>query len=331
MALRISSIARTSFWVFGAFIAIICVASPRVVQAVTYVEFDTVLGVFYVEMFDEPGQAPLTVANFLDYASTGAYDRSIIHRSERSVSFDIDGDLVYRPFVIQGGEVAIDDEGDLFSIPSKPPVMNEPGISNLRGTIALARVGGMVNSGTNNWFINLSDNTFLDTVDEGFTVFGEVLGNGMEIVDAISEVPTLPLNNSNGQPIFTTVPFVGDLSNGVTEEDFVVIHRIAEVELRAGDYNRDGVVDLGDYTVWRDTLGSTTLLAADGNYSGTVDGPDFAVWRNDFGLRATPKTTGSLQSSSVPEPGGMPTLLGLSILFSVIRSTKCRNRWVQGA
>jgi hypothetical protein len=189
----------------------------------------------------------------------------------------------------------------------------------------------MVNSGTNNWFINLSDNTFLDTVDEGFTVFGEVLGNGMEIVDAISEVPTLPLNNSNGQPIFTTVPFVGDLSNGVTEEDFVVIHRIAEVELRAGDYNRDGVVDLGDYTVWRDTLGSTTLLAADGNNSGTVDGPDFAVWRNDFGLRATPKTTGSLQSSSVPEPGGMPTLLGLSILFSVIRSTKCRNRWVQGA
>lgn len=318
MKIGLNSLARTCCLASKA-VLLLGMAYPERVDAATYVAFDTVLGVFYAEMFDEPGQAPLTVDNFLDYSNSGAYDRSIIHRSDRSVSFNSAGDLVYRPFVIQGGEVAIDDEGDLFSIPSNDPVMNEPGISNLRGTIALARVGGMVNSGTNNWFINLSDNTFLDSVDEGFTVFGEVLGDGMEIVDAISELPTLPLNNSFGDPIFTTVPFRGDLNSGVTEDNFVVINQVIEVDLRPGDYNRDGKVNIADYTIWRDSLGSTTNLAADGNANNVVDTADFAVWKDHFGLTPTPVFNSQLLSAKIPEPSALTTLAVVIALGSFCR------------
>ncbi|MEN1678160.1 MAG: hypothetical protein AAGJ46_01095 [Planctomycetota bacterium] len=50
-----------------------------------------------------------------------------------------------------------------------------------------------------------------------------------------------------------------------------------------GDYNSNGFVDAPDYTVWRDSLGSTTELAADGNGNGIVDEADYALWRDTFG------------------------------------------------
>jgi len=54
-----------------------------------------------------------------------------------------------------------------------------------------------------------------------------------------------------------------------------------------GDYDSSGTVDLADYTLWRDTIGSTTNLSADGDHSGTVDGEDFAIWKNNLGNSAT--------------------------------------------
>ncbi|TWT37098.1 Rhamnogalacturonan endolyase YesW precursor [Posidoniimonas corsicana] len=54
-----------------------------------------------------------------------------------------------------------------------------------------------------------------------------------------------------------------------------------------GDYNHDGAVDAADYTVWRDTLGSTDDLSADGDHSGVVDQPDLALWRRNYGATAT--------------------------------------------
>ena len=55
-----------------------------------------------------------------------------------------------------------------------------------------------------------------------------------------------------------------------------------------GDYNRDGTVNGGDYTVWRNSLGSTLLLAADGNGDNLVDQDDYAVWRDHWGLAWLP-------------------------------------------
>ncbi|MEN1680246.1 MAG: sulfatase-like hydrolase/transferase [Planctomycetota bacterium] len=67
-----------------------------------------------------------------------------------------------------------------------------------------------------------------------------------------------------------------------------------------GDYNHDGTVDAADFTVWRDTLGSTELLSADGNRDGRVDLGDYLLWRSQLGETASPLHA----STGVPEPSG---------------------------
>lgn len=79
-----------------------------------------------------------------------------------------------------------------------------------------------------------------------------------------------------------------------------------------GDYNGDGLVDASDYSVWRDSLGSTTSLAADGDGSGTVDAADFDIWKNHFG-ESLGGGSGSL--SAVPEPAAMTlALMGMLVV-----------------
>jgi cyclophilin family peptidyl-prolyl cis-trans isomerase len=140
-----------------------------------YVELQTSLGTIEIELW--PDVAPCTVNNFLAYVESGRYDGTFIHRS-------VDD------FVIQGGGYAYDGGTDFFaSIVRDPAVVNEPGESNLRATIAMARLGGQVHSATSEFFINLIDNTRLDTVDEGFTVFGVVSDAGMSVADDIVMLP----------------------------------------------------------------------------------------------------------------------------------------------
>ena len=81
-----------------------------------------------------------------------------------------------------------------------------------------------------------------------------------------------------------------------------------------GDYNGDGLVDAADYTLWRDTLGSTTDLAADGDGNGVVDLADFQLWRDNFGAVAA-----SSSSAAVPEPAAF----GLALLAAL---AGCRRR-----
>jgi hypothetical protein len=69
-----------------------------------------------------------------------------------------------------------------------------------------------------------------------------------------------------------------------------------------GDYNGNGVVDAADYTVWRDTEGSTTTLDADGSGNGTVGPEDYTLWKNNFGSTAG---AGSLVAATVPEPAAL--------------------------
>lgn len=187
-------------------------ALPVVGNAATTVTMHTSLGDIGIQLFDDT--APQTVANFLSYVNSGAYNNSFIHRS-------VPG------FVIQGGGYTWNTVNNTYStIPTHAPVVNEFGASNLRGTIAMAKLGNDPNSATDQWFFNLANNSgspaYLDTQNGGFTVFGQVIGNGMAVVDAIAALPTV--NACGGTSCaFTNLPLATPLTGGFTAQNFVML------------------------------------------------------------------------------------------------------------
>lgn len=139
------------------------------------VKIDTSAGPITVEL--DPEHAPLTVENFLSYVESGHYDQTLFHQ------------VVEGYMVLGGGYTA-----DMTEKPVQTPVRNEAhnGLSNRRGTIAMARQFDAIDSSTSQFFINLGDNTALDhksrTPEEyGYCVFGRVV-EGMDVVDRISKV-----------------------------------------------------------------------------------------------------------------------------------------------
>jgi cyclophilin family peptidyl-prolyl cis-trans isomerase len=126
-----------------------------------------------VELFEE--KAPISCENFRQYVTDGHFDGTIFHR-------------VIPNFMVQGGGM----DENLSSKPTRDPIKNEAdnGELNARGTLAMARTG-VVDSATSQFFINLSDNDFLNngSRDFGYAVFGRV-ADGMDVVDVIAAVPT---------------------------------------------------------------------------------------------------------------------------------------------
>ena len=140
------------------------------------VTMETSMGTITLELDD--AKAPVTVANFVQYAKDGHYDGTIFHRV-------IDG------FMVQGGGFT----KDMNQKETREPIRNEAmnGLRNLRGTIAMARTM-VVDSATSQFFINLVDNAFLDFQNPtpqgfGYAVFGKVV-DGMDVVDRIAKVKT---------------------------------------------------------------------------------------------------------------------------------------------
>ena len=149
-----------------------------VAQAGTIVRISTTVGDYSIELLDDV--APVTVRNFLNYVTRGDYNRTYLHRVE-------DG------FVVQGGAYRFQPFVGPIDIRQDAPIVNEFNVSNTRGTVAMAKFEGSPNSATNQWFVNLTNNSSLDGTNGGFTVFGVVLGEGMLILDAIDALPFVSL------------------------------------------------------------------------------------------------------------------------------------------
>ncbi|KRE89726.1 peptidylprolyl isomerase [Frateuria sp. Soil773] len=138
-----------------------------------------------------PDKAPKSVANFLQYVHDGFYSGTVLHRS--IPGYLVQGGLYTRDLQPKRTHSAIASEAD-------------NGLSNLRGTVAVAR-GADPNSGTAQFFFNLVDNRRLDYVGSqsgltwGYAVFGKVT-KGMDVVDKIAALPTRALG-----------PFAGDVPN----------------------------------------------------------------------------------------------------------------------
>jgi len=137
---------------------------------------ETSMGEIVLEL--DATNAPITVANFIDYVNDGFYEGTIFHR-------------VIDNFMIQGGGMT----ADMKEKKNRAPIKNEAdnGLTNTRGTIAMARTQ-VVDSATSQFFINLTDNAFLNHQSKspagyGYAVFGQVI-EGMEVVDSIRKVKT---------------------------------------------------------------------------------------------------------------------------------------------
>ncbi len=161
----------------GAIISLFLAMAPVFAAEATYAKIQTSMGDIVVELYAD--KAPASAANFLQYAKSGHYDRTIFHR-------------VVKGYVIQGGGFS-----KYFNERStRDPIAYEGdnGLKNTRGTLAMAR-GDKPGSAQAQWFINLRDNPKLDhRVTDlgpiyGYAVFGRVV-EGMDVADAIGAVAT---------------------------------------------------------------------------------------------------------------------------------------------
>ena len=178
----------------------------------TIVRVSTNVGDFSVGLYNDITWR--TVANFLGYLERGDYNQTYIHRTANTTggSFQI----------VQGGGFRFTPFVGSIEVPDQDPVLNEPVFSNVRGTIAMAKLSGLPNSATNQWYVNLTDNSeSLDFQNEGFTVFGEVLGGeeGMATLEAIMGLQKVDLG-----PRASFAPIVTEVYDGRPDEEFVFVN-----------------------------------------------------------------------------------------------------------
>jgi len=211
----------------------------------------------YIELFDD---TPITTANFLNYVNDGDYNGVVMHR-------------LVPGFVLQGGGFTWN--GSSFAgIASDGQIQNEFGRSNLRGTLAMAKLAppppdgngppnGGPDSATNQFFFNYGDNSAnLDNQNGGFTVFARVLGNGMALIDAFGTLSRFTVAG------FQDVPLI----NG---NQFVLMTDVSETQIKVGDTDFSGIVDQADADLLTTTLvGGTDEPQYDVDDNGTVNQAD---------------------------------------------------------
>ncbi len=172
---------------FSALLMVFALAAPAGADDATEVILHTTKGPIHIELY--PDKAPVTVANFLQYARDGFYDGTIFHR-------------VIPRFMIQGGGFT----AELEEKETRDPIPNESGnrLNNDRWTVAMARTDDP-DSATSQFFINLRINAELDrrAGKAGYAVFGKVT-EGQHVVREISLVKTQsvgPLDDVPVEPI----------------------------------------------------------------------------------------------------------------------------------
>lgn len=254
------------------------------------VTVDTNFGNFQMELL--PADAPKTVANFLSYVDSGAYTNTIFHRS-------VPG------FVVQTGgfttsSTTFSSPQQFSTIPTNAAVQNEFKLSNTIGTVAMAKLGNDPNSATDQWFINLGDNSSnLDSQNGGFTVFAKVLGNGMQVANTIAGLTATNVDPNNANSPFTAVPL--GPNNQLAVISSITVDSVDGTVF--SDTNANGTQDTGEAgvagrTVYVDVHGTGTATGnpqavtdANGNFTITGVAPGTYPIREVLPNGYTPSTT----------------------------------------
>jgi len=231
-----------------------------------------------LEFYDE--DKPITVSNFVKYVTSGQYTNLFIQRWVPN-------------FVIQAGGFRVTNTVDglrIAAVPSYGNIKNEYGVgrtfSNTYGTIAMARQQGVVDSAGSQWFLNLTNNAgapaFLDTVDQGFTVFGKVT-SGTNILNLF--IPSPPVNGlyrvnvDNGAlatvPVLTNVTTASELFPNLI---YLKIKLRRDVNLTVSPTRpRQRVIS------WTTVAGVTNSL----QYSSTLVSDSWTIYTNFVGTGST--------------------------------------------
>ncbi len=196
---------------FSIFLCLALSAIHAQTPAGTIVRFTTNLG--NIDVLLLPDSAPKTVENFMKYVNKGAFNNSLLHRSVTN-------------FIVQGG-------GYQAVLPSLPAiaqdaaVVNEYKESNLRGTLAMAKLGNDPNSATNQWFFSIANNSaVLNGQNGGFTVFGRIVDSAsLAVMDKIAAVPTY----GSVTAISTELPLIGYTGGTLQQSNLVVVQSIGPI------------------------------------------------------------------------------------------------------
>jgi len=231
-------------------------------SADAFLTINTTYGAFQVELYDSV--TPQTVSNFMHYVNTNSFTDSIFHRS-------LPG------FVLQAGgfttsSATFSSTSQFTAIPNQGTIASEAGIPNSVGTLSMALFSGP-DSATSQWFINLADNASLDDTSAGgpYTVFGKVIGNGMQVVDALAGLPrqnqggvfdNLPVDPAHGNQLAEITSIAVD--SGITGEVF-------------NDVNVNGAFDAGEVGV------PGQIVYIDTNNNGVLDNGEASSTSDAFG------------------------------------------------
>ncbi|MEQ8847973.1 peptidylprolyl isomerase [Botrimarina sp.] len=289
----------------------------------------TTLGNIDVRMFDTA--TPQSVQNFLNYVNDGDLVGSFFHRAPLQPRVDAEGEfvrdnegqIIFDTFVVQGGGFTYTDEGGLGNVPTDPPVVNEPGLTNLPGTIAYAKVGGNPNSATSGFFFNTIDNSEnLDAQNGGFTVFARIV-RGESVLNAIAALDKFDVDGQSGST-FDNVPLLNN--GGSLENNLIYVTGATVLGFSPGDYTLNGTVDSADLARWQSHYGASlriedhangspiTLMAADGNGDGVVDAADYTIWRDAYGSASA--------AVAAPEPSAAMMLAAASVAAAARRRSR---------
>ncbi|HZZ73736.1 MAG TPA: peptidylprolyl isomerase [Pirellulales bacterium] len=251
----------------------------------TVVRFNTSLGSFDVELFNTA--TPVTVQNFLTYVSAQDYNNSFFHR-------------LVSDFVLQGGGYTYDPFTNAYDyVPSNAAIVNEFSAtrSNLAGTIAMAKTDSGPDTATNQFFFNLADNSSnLDNQNGGFTVFGQVINNGMTVVNALAgiapntaNVTAYDASSYFGSSDFSNTPLVDYPSNSNVEKDLEEIFSVVVVPTNQWNPTTGGT--------WSNTANWSDGVLPSGSTATAVFGNNL-VGAGTIDLGSTPQTLATLDFAS---------------------------------
>ena len=253
------------------------VAPPKLVTDASFrflvdpqVTLQTRLGTVVIEL--DPTHAPVTVANMLAYVNDAFYDGTLFHR-------------VIKNFMVQGGGFT---PGLVTRTPTYDAIVLESnkGLSNLRGTIAMARTD-VADSATSQFFINHVDNLFLNysnAANPGYAVFGRVTA-GLSVIDSLAQVAVANVGANGNVPVSDEV--ITSIRQSVAgsclnNSGFI---QVGAIETYATwDYSLDGG------KTWRQGAGSRIALTEGSYAAGSI-----AVRQTDLAGNAS-ATVGILTS-----------------------------------